>query len=436
MSVLKEKVERFIRENNLLSAGARVVVGLSGGPDSVCLALMLHELGYEVVAVHCNFHLRGEESMRDERFVETLCQQWEWKLYKKDFETARYAKEHGMSIEMAARKHRYDWFRKQKDETGAEAIAVGHHQDDNTETLLLNLVRGTGIKGLCGMQPKHDDVVRPLLCLTRQDIQNYLHAKRQDYVTDHTNMEDTYARNKVRLNMMPVMESINQGAANNMVSTMENLNEVMKVYQEAMKEAISQCVEEKENGEVCIHIEKLKRQPSPISLLHEVLSPLGFNKAQLKEVLSALNESGKVFVANGRRLLIDRTALIVEREKNDNFNLSSLHCKTLPVEKVTFNKSPNYAYLDADKLHGELTLRTPKEGDTFAPFGMGGKRKLVSDFLTDLKLNLFEKERQPLLMDGEEIAWVVGRRSSDLYRVDDDTKRVISLYCDIAAIHC
>ena len=434
MSVLKEKVEHFIHENDLLSAGARVLVGLSGGPDSVCLALMLHELGYEVVAVHCNFHLRGEESMRDENFVETLCQQWGWTLHKKDIETAKYAKEHGMSIEMAARKHRYDWFRKLKEETGAEAIAVGHHQDDNTETLLLNLVRGTGLKGLCGMQPKHDDVVRPLLCLTRQEILNYLQSKGQDYVTDHTNLEDTYARNKVRLNMMPVMESINQGSARNIASTMENLNEVMKVYQEAMQDAIRQCVEEKENGEIFIHIEKLKRLPSPISVLHEVLSPLGFNKVQLKEMLSALNESGKVFVANGRRLLIDRTELIVERDKNDNDNLnpnlSSLNSQTLPVEEVTFSKSPNYAYLDADKLHGALTLRTPKEGDTFAPFGMGGKRKLLSDFLTDLKLNLFEKERQPLLMDGEEIAWVVGRRSSELYRVDNSTKKVIILSCD------
>ena len=400
---------------------------MSGGPDSVCLARILHELGYEVVAVHCNFHLRGEESMRDERFVEALCQQWEWTLYKTDFDTAQYAQEHKMSIEMTAREHRYDWFRKVMEKTRAEAIAVGHHQDDNTETLLLNLVRGTGIRGLCGMQPKHDDVIRPLLCLTREDILSYLQDIKQDYVTDHTNLEDEYARNKVRLDILPQLERINQGATKNIVSTMENLDEVMKVYQKAINDAVSQCAEEKENGEVFIHIANLKEQPSPISVLHEVLSPLGFNKGQLKQILSALNESGKVFVANGRRLLIDRTDIILEREKNDNLNLSSLNCQILPVEEVAFSKNPNYAYLDADKLHKELSLRTPKEGDTFAPFGMGGKRKLLSDFLTDLKLNLFEKERQPLLMDGEEIVWVVGRRSSELYRVDSQTKRVVIL---------
>ena len=443
MKETREKVRKFISRNALLKDGERVVVGLSGGPDSVCLARILHELGYEVVAVHCNFHLRGEESMRDERFVEALCQQWKWTLYKTDFDTVQYAQEHKMSIEMAAREYRYDWFRKVKEETRAEAIAVGHHQDDNTETLLLNLVRGTGIRGLCGMQPKHDDVIRPLLCLTREEILSYLQDIKQDYVTDHTNLEDEYARNKVRLDVLPQLERINQGATKNIVSTMENLDEVMKVYQKVINNAISQCVEKKENGEIFIHIASLEEQPSPISVLHEVLSPLGFNKAQLKEVLSTLNESGKMFVANGRRLLIDRTDIILEREKNDNLNLSSLNCQILPVEKVTFNKSPNYAYLDADKLRSncqlstvnsqlstlncQLSLRTPQPGDTFAPFGMGGKRKLLSDFLTDLKLNLFEKERQPLLMDGEEIAWVVGRRSSELYRVDDNTKRVLIL---------
>lgn len=422
MKDAREKVKGFIHDNSLLNQGARVVVGLSGGPDSVCLARMLHELGYEVVAVHCNFHLRGEESMRDERFVKALCQQWGWTLFKKDFDTAQYAQKHKMSIEMAAREHRYDWFSKVKEKTHAEAIAVGHHQDDNTETLLLNLARGTGLKGLCGMQPKHGNVVRPFLCLSRQEILDYLQAKKQDYVTDHTNLEDAYARNKVRLNIMPVMENINLGASHNITSTIENLNEVQKVYQKAINDAISQCVEKTVDGETVIHIDRLKEQPSPISVLHEVLSPFGFNKAQLKEMLSVLDESGRVFVAKGQRLLIDRKRIIVEAA---HYPMPHINMEVISIEDLTIEKDPHFAYLDADKLHSQPTLRTPQEGDTFAPFGMGGKRKLLSDFLTDQKLNLFEKERQPLLMDGEEIAWVVGRRSSELYRVDDQTQRVV-----------
>ena len=434
MREVLEKVRIFIRQHHLLQDESRVVVGLSGGSDSVCLAHILDKLGYEVVAAHCNFHLRGEESMRDEQFVVSLCQQMGWNLHQEDFDTAVYARQQGISIEMAAREYRYDWFKRLKEEVGAEAIAVGHHQDDNVETLLLNLTRGTGIKGLCGMQPKNGDVVRPLLCLTRKDILIYLEDVHQTYVTDHTNLEDDFARNKVRLDVLPLLETINQGAMKNLASTQENLTEVMKVYQQAMQESVAACVEERENGEIHIHIEKLQSLPSPISVLHEVLSPFGFNKAQLKDLLAALNESGKVFMAKGRRVLVDRQHIIVEAEL---YPMPNIHMKIIPVEELTIIKDPHYAYLDADKLkmangNSQLStfnfqLSTPQEGDTFAPFGMGGKRKLLSDFLTDLKLSLFEKERQPLLVVGNEIVWVIGRRSSELYRVDETTKWVLIL---------
>ena len=437
-----EKVRIFIRQHHLLQDESRVVVGLSGGSDSVCLAHILDKLGYEVVAAHCNFHLRGEESMRDEQFVVSLCQQMGWNLHQEDFDTAAYARQKGISIEMAAREYRYDWFKRLKEEVSAEAIAVGHHQDDNVETLLLNLTRGTGIKGLCGMQPKNGDVVRPLLCLTRKDILIYLEDVHQTYVTDHTNLEDDFARNKVRLDVLPLLETINQGAMKNLASTQENLTEVMKVYQQAMQDAIAKCVEQKENGEIHIDSQKLQTRPSPISLLHEVLSPLGFNKAQLKDLLSALNESGKIFKATDRRVLVDRQHIIVEGNQTLNAQLPNFNFTIVPIEELHIEKDPNFAYLDADKLSisfvsqlltdnsqrsTDITIRTPKEGDTFAPFGMGGKRKLLSDFLTDLKLSLFEKERQPLLIVGNEIAWVIGRRSSELYRVDETTKWVLIL---------
>lgn len=442
MREVLEKVKNFIRQHHLLQEGERVVVGLSGGPDSVCLARLLDTLGYQVVAAHCNFHLRGDESMRDEQFVVSLCEERGWKLHQTHLDTTAYARQQGISIEMAAREYRYDWFKRLKEEVGAEAIAVGHHQDDNVETLLLNLTRGTGIKGLCGMQPKNGDVVRPLLCLTRKDILIYLEDVHQTYVTDHTNLEDDFARNKVRLDVLPLLETINQGAMKNLASTQENLTEVMKVYQQAMQDAIAKCVEQKENGEIHIDIQKLQTLPSPISLLHEVLSPLGFNKAQLKDLLSALNESGKIFKAADRRVLVDRQHIIVEGNQTLNAQLPNFNFTIVPIEELHIEKDPNFAYLDADKLSisfgsqlltdnsqrsTDITIRTPKEGDTFAPFGMGGKRKLLSDFLTDLKLSLFEKERQPLLIVGNEIAWVIGRRSSELYRVDETTKWVLIL---------
>ena len=419
-----EKVRNYIRQHHLLEEGARVLVGLSGGPDSVCLARILDSLGYGVVAVHCNFHLRGDESLRDEQFVASLCLQMGWELHRVDFDTQTYARQQKISIEMAARELRYEHFRSLLHDTQAHVIAVGHHQDDNIETLLLNAVRGTGIRGLCGMQPRNNDVVRPLLCLTRQEILAHLADILQDFVTDHTNLEDAYARNKVRLDVLPLLEHINPGAMKNLASTQENLTEVMKVYQQAMQQSLAECVEQRANGEIYIHIAKLQSHPSPISILHETLSPLGFNKAQMEDMLHTLHESGKVFTAEGRRALVDRQHIIVEAA---HYPMPAIHQEVVDVQDLHMQKDPSHAYLDADKLHGELTLRTPRTGDTFAPFGMGGKRKLLSDFLTDQKLTLFEKEHQPLLMDGDEIVWVVGRRSSELYRVDEHTKRVLHI---------
>lgn len=417
-------MRNYIRQHHLLEEGARVLVGLSGGPDSVCLARILDSLGYGVVAVHCNFHLRGDESQRDEQFVASLCLQMGWELHRVDFDTQTYAQHRKISIEMAARELRYEHFRSLLHDTQAHVIAVGHHQDDNIETLLLNAVRVTGIRGLCGMQPRNNDVVRPLLCLTRQEILAHLADIQQNFVTDHTNLEDAYARNKVRLDVLPLLEHIKPGAMKNLASTQENLAEVMKVYQQAMQQSLAECVEQRANGEIYIHIAKLQSHPSPISILHETLSPLGFNKAQMEDMLHTLHESGKVFTAEGRRALVDRQHIIVEAA---HYPMPAIHQEVVDVQDLHMQKDPSHAYLDADKLHGEFTLRTPRTGDTFAPFGMGGKRKLLSDFLTDQKLTLFEKEHQPLLMDGNEIAWVVGRRSSELYRVDEHTKRVLHI---------
>ena len=423
MNNILTKVDNYITRLSLLHKGATVIAGISGGPDSVCLALILAKLGYDVIAVHCNFHLRGEESMRDERFVENLCKERNIKLQKADFDTIGYAKEKKISIEMAARELRYERFRHFKDTLKAEAIAVGHHRDDNTETFFLNAIRGTGIKGLCAIQPRNEDIVRPLLCLSRDEVIRFLGEEKQGFVTDRTNLEDEYSRNKIRLNVMPVLTKINEGAASNLETTIENLNEVAKIYQKAIKDSIDSCCTTSEDGEIRINKEKLNAQPSPISVLHEMLSPLGFNRELLKGILHSYDSTGKIFQANGRRALVDREEIIIEGENSNVEIIQTI----MPAKDIEIKKDNSHAYIDYDKIKSTLSIRKAEEGDTFAPFGMKGRRKLVSDFLTDQKLTRFEKEKQLLVCDGEEIVWVVGRRSSELYRIDNNTTSVVVL---------
>ena len=224
------RVEAFVAENRLLHPQDRVLVALSGGADSVGLLLMLRELGYTVESAHCNFHLRGAESQRDEEFVRRLCQRLDIPLHVREFDTTAYAHSQGMSIEMAARELRYGWFDQLCQERGISNVATAHHADDNVETLLLNLVRGTGLQGLCGIPPRNGRVVRPLLSVWRNDIVRYLEQKGQDYVTDSTNLQTDFTRNKIRLEVLPLLRQLNPAADANLQRCIENLAEVQKVY--------------------------------------------------------------------------------------------------------------------------------------------------------------------------------------------------------------
>lgn len=415
-------VEAYIEKHRLLSPSDRVLVALSGGADSVCLLLLLHDMGYEVEAAHCNFHLRGEESMRDEAFVAQLCENKGIVLHRTDFDTASYAKAKGISIEMAARDLRYEWFAKVMREGGLTALAVGHHQADNAETMLLNMVRGTGIQGMCGIMPSNDrGVVRPLLCLSRKDITDCLERIGQDYVTDSTNLKDDVSRNKIRLDIMPLLEQINPSALQSINTTIDNMNEVRKVYEAAIKADRERCCTWKDG---CMHIEwdVLSGCASPISVLHSVMSEHGFNRTQIVEMLEG--GQGRVWMASEWRALWDRGRIVLA--PNAHADAASVSMTYVDAQGLVINKDKRYAYIDADKVKGEVKVRRAEEGDSFQPFGMRG-RKLLSDFLTNLKKSRFEKEAQMVVCDDEDILWVVGERSSERYRVDKDTRRVLML---------
>ena len=420
--MLMKKVKEFIEKEDLFSKQDKILVALSGGADSVALTRILITLGYHCEAAHCNFELRGEESDRDEDFVRNFCRSLNIKCHSIHFETRRYAAQQSISIEMAARELRYNWFSKICEESDCQVVAVAHHKDDSVETMLLNLIRGTGINGLLGIRPKNGNVVRPLLCASRQEVVAYLHRMNQTYVTDSTNLEDEYTRNKIRLNLLPLMEEINPSVKDGLVKTSSYLNDISKIYQQAIKESIDRIfiTPEKE-----ISIEKLMNEPAPQALLFEVLSPLGFNSTQVEEVYGSLNgQPGKRFISSQWQVVKDRELLLIEKVKTANDKPQIIFEEVLLTKDFVIPKDKNTACFDANKFKGVISIRKWEKGDYFIPFGMKGK-KLVSDFMTDSKFSLLKKEQQWVLSCNDQIAWLIGERTDNRFRIDDSTQKVI-----------
>lgn len=425
--MLEQKVNAFVREMRLFGKTDKVLVALSGGADSVALLRVLLHLGYRCEAAHCNFHLRGEESMRDEAFVVSLTEKLGVRLYRTDFDTEAYAAAKGISIEMAARDLRYEWFGNLREEIGAEVIAVAHHRNDSVETLLLNLVRGTGINGLRGIRAVNGRVVRPLLCVDRNEILSYLERLGQNFVTDSTNLQDNFTRNKIRHQVIPVLETINPSAVEAMADTAARLSEVAEIYGKAMEAAVARVV----TDGISLDAEALWHETAPKSVLHEVLYPLGTNVSQQRDIYRCLRsgESGKVFYTATHMLLVDHGRLCwkpketVERKPVLKWELVEVD------DSFVVPKDIAVACLDADKINGALTLRRWRSGDRFVPFGMTGF-KSVRNYLRDRKQSLFDKERQLVVCSGDDIVWVVEERTDNRFRVTSETRKVLRIWVE------
>ena len=423
----KKRIQHFIEENNLFGFTDKVLVALSGGADSVALLRVLTELGYLCECAHCNFHLRGEESDRDEQFVCSLCQEHQIPLHVKHFETESYAKEKQISIEMAARELRYAWFEELRKETKANVIAVAHHRDDSVETFLLNLIRGTGINGLKGIQAKNGHIVRPLLETSRENILNYLDHLQQNYVTDSTNLQDEYMRNKIRLNLLPMMKEMNPSIMESIQDTAEKLAEAANIYNQNRKEILETSIQTTSDGYM-LPIRTILEDTAPQSLLHEWLSPVGFNSSQIKDIHQSLKneQSGKLFISNKWELLRDRNFLILQPKQKEE-NIPEIIIETIEVDNdFILLKDKNIACLDADKVALPLEIRKWKKGDKFFPFGMKGQKK-VSDYLTDKKFSLFQKEKQYVACSEGKIVWLIGERTDERFKITERTQRALIL---------
>ena len=466
-----DRVRSFASVHELFVYGGKYIVALSGGADSVSLLFVLkhleHELGIDVEAAHCNFHLRGAESVRDEEFCKQLCERLSVPLHLIHFDTQAYADLHRVSIEMAARDLRYGYFENLRRDIEAQDICVAHHRDDSVETVLLNLVRGTGLRGLRGIQPRNGNIIRPLLSLSREDIVQYLDALGESYVTDSTNLHNDVKRNKIRLDVMPLLRELNPSVSQSIFESSLRVGEALKVFDEAMKRSIADVTAPprgctlggalvssaptKQLGTtpsqpLTISVDRLKQQPSPEYTLHEILSPRGFTSAQIEQIYGSLDtcSAGKIVASDSHELAFDRGFLLVQPKTNAADAARSMRIPetgtyvfsdSLKI-KVTMedcgdgyepSRASDSVCLDASDIKFPLTLRHIEQGDRFVPFGMTGM-KLVSDYLTDRKKNVFEKRAQLVVTDAQQrILWLVGERTDNRFRISKVTSKALRL---------
>jgi len=437
---MQQKVQTYIQKHQLLSQNKPVIVGVSGGTDSVALLHILISLGYNCIAAHCNFHLRMEESIRDEEFVRNLAHSYSIPYYNVDFNTIEYAKTNKISIEMAARDLRYEWFNELLIKTNGQAIAVAHHADDSIETMLMNLVRGTGLRGIVGIASRNQNVVRPLLCCTRLELENYLVEQGLEHVEDTSNAANEYVRNQFRNELLPLLIEINPSARQNLYNSLQNMEGNLAIYQQAIEQIRQQVVDIKPD-EIRMNIDIIMQQVHIPTVMHELLSPYHFSSSTIEQITEHLEgESGRVFYSETHRLVKDRKCLIISakgiterdsyfisQDKNELTDPIHLTIKKIQVRTdFSPSKSKDCVHIDTANLEFPLQLRHWNEGDWFYPFGMNQKKKL-SDFFIDNKFSLVEKEQSWLLISNDEIVWIVGYRLDNRYRVTDKTKEVLEI---------
>jgi len=440
-----KRIANYINSNRLLDKDDAVIVGLSGGADSVALLSVLHSLGYRCVAAHCNFHLRGEESMRDECFCRRLCSRIGVEFLVKDFDVVSRRKVSGESVEMACRSLRYQWWDYMIAAYGCKAVAVGHHQEDNVETMMLNMLRGSGLNGMKGMLPKRGNIIRPMLETSRDDILKYLVDVGLEYVVDSTNLENDYKRNRIRNIIIPAIENVFPGAMKAMASSVDRLRDNYELYTDLVDRLGEKYIDNSGKIDVASIV---KQERYPKMVLYELISRNGFNMTQVENIIDATDNdgagmaSGLMFNAHSMSYLLDRKVLIpVLDYKSDldephyivNFNEPPFRCRTLSYSEFCRLKHDGMMvndkiYFDSEILTGDpvFLTRSWKRGDRIRPYGMKGS-KLVSDLLSDAKLSVNDKRNVRILCRNTEILWVIGLRASSHFAVGPETSEVIEL---------
>lgn len=436
-----EAFQKFITKEKLLGVGQRTLIAASAGVDSTVLCHLFFQSGLPFVVAHCNFQLRGTASDEDEIFVEKLAKNLRADFHSTCFDTVGFAEKNKLSIQQAARQLRYEWLDNIRQLADCQHVATAHHLDDSIETVLYNFVKGCGLRGLHGIFPKKCHLIRPLLFATKQEIFDFATAEGIAWQEDESNQSDKYNRNKIRQHVVPVFEKINPAFQKTAGETIGRLREAEELYDFALQ-TITASVVEKQGESLLIDLQKLHSYPAPATVLFEVLKPCGFNNDQVGQILqSAENQPGKLFHSPTHRLLVDRDFLIVNIGETDEKNLkievdsdavtevpgAKFKLTMAPEPPAHFPKEANFAWLDAEKLTFPLTLRHWQAGDFFCPLGMGGRRQKLQDFFSNHKISRFDKEKIWLLESGGEIAWVVGMRLDERFKVTQQTKAFLRI---------
>ncbi len=433
------KFIKFITEKQLFSPHQKVLLAVSGGIDSMVLLHLFEKSGFGYGVAHCNFKLRGSESDGDEEFVKEQVLVHGTPAWFETFETKAYAKLCGISIEMAARELRYNFFEKVRVEQGFDFIATAHHQDDLIETFFLNLSRKTGIKGLTGIKEKSGTLLRPLIFANRDDIENYATENQIESRKDSSNSEVVFQRNYLRHKVLPLLTELNPSFRKNLLATVENLKDAEQVYSGYLDNEKLKVVTNDSNV-LIINIERLQAAPFPKTLLLEILSEFNFNATVVDEIRnSLLTVSGKQFYSKTHRLVKDRENLFVSPINNEEekvfyieegdlelFDPLKISIERVPAERFQIIKKQTVACIDLNKIEFPLLIRKWRQGDYFQPLGMTGFKK-VSDFFIDQKVPVHEKEKIWILCSGKKIIWIMGHRIDNRFKVTQQTKTIMKI---------
>ena len=429
---MKYNFLNYIDEHKLFDFESKILLAISGGIDSVCLADLLVKSGYNIEFAHCNFNLRKLESDQDEIFVSNLANKHKIPFHHISFDTNNYASINKLSIQMAARELRYKWFEKVRQEISADYIAVAHNQNDNIETFFINMINGSGLKGLRAIQNKNNFIVRPLMFASRNQIEEYVKSESLNFREDSSNISKKYQRNKIRHDLMPLLKQMNPSIENTISEEIEIIKNTYSIFKEQVSRVIKEVSYQTDDGVKISKKELLKLEPID-TYLYEIFNVFGFT--DLKSIKNSIfSNSGKQVYSKSHRLLIDREFVFIEKIKDDFFRdilideCTSNICSPLNIffkisAQEYIQKIKDTAYFDYEKLVFPLVIRKWKSGDKFIPSGMKGFKKL-SDFFIDNKINRLLKEKTLILCSNDNIIWVIGSRIDERYKATSKTKKM------------